>query len=373
MASYEAVLAALRDLAYRLEDGARLPTVRDLMKRHKVSQATVQQAFAELRREGLLVSQVGRGTYLRRPREGEPPPLAALPGAELSTLLMLSSSRMNERCVLVQNRIVTALTGEGARVVQMSWHDTDHLMQILHSAPRFDAAILQSHYDAIPLRLLALLKDKTRAVVVDGHSLAGIDVDRVGTDWEEALELALTELTALGHRRIGLVTIDSDAQPILAVRRAFARLRNWRGTGLEPAAPIIMPGISNPTQLVADALAESLAGSRDAQGALPFTVLLTLGISDGPGIREALDRLGLGGPLGLSLFVLGHHDVPSEHFGTFAIAGSSHVEASAALLDTIRRRIASPLAGPRDTFLACAATVRDSIRPASAPRRARTG
>jgi DNA-binding LacI/PurR family transcriptional regulator len=367
LASYQTVLAALRDLAYKLEDGARLPTVRDLMKRHKVSQATVQQAFAELKREGLLVSQVGRGTYLRRPGEGEPPPASPRPVDDLSTLLMLSSSRMNERCVLVQNQIVSSLTGEGARIVQMSWHDTDHLMQILHSVPRFDAAILQSHYDVIPIRLLALLREKTRAVVVDGHSLAGIDVDRVGTDWEEAVELALAELTRLGHRRVGLVTIDSPAQPILAVRRAFARLDNWRGTGLVPHPPVVLSGIANPTLQVADALSQTLSGLRGPDGALPFTALLTLGISDGAGIREALSRLGLDGPDCPSVFVLGHHDVPSEHFGTLAIAGSSHVEASAALLDTIRQRIASPLAPPRVTFLACAATLRPSIRPQLAP------
>ncbi|MGV3651396.1 MAG: GntR family transcriptional regulator, partial [Devosia sp.] len=294
MASYEAVLAALRDLATRLDDGARLPTVRDLMKRFKVSQATVQQAFAELRREGLLVSQVGRGTYLRKGAEGALHEDVTPPSA-LSSLLMLSSARMNERCVLVQNQILAAMTGEGTRVVQMSWHDPDHLMQILHSVPRFDAAILQSHYDSVPIRLLELLKEKTRAVVVDGHSLWGIDIDHIGTDWEDALELALFELTALGHRRIGLVTIDSPAQPIVAARRTFARLENWRGTGLEPFPPIVMPGIANPTQLVADGLADTLSPLVGEDGTLPFTALLTLGISDGPGIGQALARLGLDG------------------------------------------------------------------------------
>src|SRR5688572_6191440 len=65
-ASDNDILSSLYDLIERLDDGARLPTVRDLMKKHRVSQATVQRALDRLRREGRLVSQVGRGTYVTR-------------------------------------------------------------------------------------------------------------------------------------------------------------------------------------------------------------------------------------------------------------------------------------------------------------------
>ena len=89
--------------------------------------------------------------------------------------------------------------------------------------PDFDAAVLQSHYDSIPIRLLNLLKQKTKALVVDGHTVSGVDIDRVGTDWEDALELAVQHLCDLGHRSFGLLSINTMAQPVLAARRAFTR------------------------------------------------------------------------------------------------------------------------------------------------------
>ena len=62
--SADIVLEALYDLIAVSEDGARLPTVRDLMRRYQVSQAVVQGAVGKLRGQGLLTSQVGRGTYV---------------------------------------------------------------------------------------------------------------------------------------------------------------------------------------------------------------------------------------------------------------------------------------------------------------------
>src|SRR5690606_4839526 len=44
--------------------GEQLPTVRELMASHGVSQFTVQQALNRLKQAGLIDAQVGRGTFL---------------------------------------------------------------------------------------------------------------------------------------------------------------------------------------------------------------------------------------------------------------------------------------------------------------------
>ena len=360
------MLTALKEQIARLDTGARLPTVRDLMRSHKVSQATVQEALTRLRDEGLLTSQVGRGTYVikggDRIRASDP-----ARDSHLDSLLILSNASLNERCVLVQNQIVDELSRSGSKIMQMSYHDTGHLLDILTSVPDFDAVILQSHYENIPIRLLRLLQEKTRALVVDGHTVSGVDIDRVGTDWEEALDFALDHLAAQGHTSVALVSLDSMAQPILTVRRAFDRMGRRPRAPWTRLYPLTLQGVLHPTQRVGEALHTALESMVDDSGKLPFTAMITLGISDSFGIRSCLDQMSLSVPRDISLFILGHLDVPTEHLGSVSMAGSSYREAAARLIEVIRQRVDDPQTPPRIVYLNCAEAIREST---SAPAKA---
>lgn len=354
------VLAALRDQISRLDGGDRLPTVRELMSAHRVGQGAVQEALTHLREEGLISSQVGRGTYVLKgnARTGRPEPARS---PRLDSLLILSNASLNERCVLVQNHILGELMKSGSKVVQIAYHDTEHLLEILTSIPNFDAVILQSHYESIPIRLLHLLQSKTRALVVDGHTVSGVDIDRIGTDWEEALDIALEHLSALGHRSVGLVALDSTAQPIASVMRAFERIGRRDAERWREARPIVLRGVHHPTLSVSAALGEALGALRaEETGKLPFTALVTLGISDVLGMRQCLGEMGIAIPRDLSVFVLGHHDVPTEHLGVMSIAGSSHLQAAQELMKTIHRRLLSPNEPPQIIYLDCVAAIRES-------------
>jgi DNA-binding transcriptional MocR family regulator len=81
-ARYLAIADALADdvAAGRLKAGARLPTHRDLAERLKVTVGTVSRAYAEAARRGLLLGEVGRGTFVRH--RGMEPPM--VPGEDLS-------------------------------------------------------------------------------------------------------------------------------------------------------------------------------------------------------------------------------------------------------------------------------------------------
>jgi len=352
------VLKTLSDMIDRLDDGARLPTVRELMKTHQVSQATVQEALDQLKGRGLLVSQVGRGTYVTRAGAG--PARGDGRRTELDSLLILSNASMNERCALVQTFIVEEMSRQDAKVVQMSYHHTDHLLEILNSVPNFDAVVLQSHYESIPIRLLHLLQQKTKALVVDGHTVAGVDIDRIGTDWEDALEMALRHLVDLGHRSFGLVSIDAMAQPILAARRAFGRHAAIERGRFSFHPPILLERVHHPGHSVLEPLVETLTPLLARDGTLPFTAMLTLGISDTLGVTQGLQRLGIDWPEDLSVVVLGHRDVPSEHLGVMTIAGSAQRKAAEKLVETIRRRIEQPHLSPQIVYLHCDQLVRGS-------------
>jgi DNA-binding transcriptional MocR family regulator len=67
------IAAALRDLATSLPEGARLPSVRELMREHAASPVTVQRAIAGLAAEGLLTPRPGRGTFVAAPRGSAAP------------------------------------------------------------------------------------------------------------------------------------------------------------------------------------------------------------------------------------------------------------------------------------------------------------
>jgi DNA-binding transcriptional MocR family regulator len=54
----------VRTAARALPPGSRLPSVRELMARHRASPVTVQRAIARLAQEGLVVPRPGRGTYV---------------------------------------------------------------------------------------------------------------------------------------------------------------------------------------------------------------------------------------------------------------------------------------------------------------------
>ncbi|HEX2980719.1 MAG TPA: substrate-binding domain-containing protein [Anaerolineaceae bacterium] len=61
---YQRIAEAIRTdiLEGRLQAGERLPSIRELTKRWNCTPGTVQRAYQELARQGLVVSQAGRGT-----------------------------------------------------------------------------------------------------------------------------------------------------------------------------------------------------------------------------------------------------------------------------------------------------------------------
>ena len=60
------VIQLLREFVALAEPGAQLPSVRTLMRDHRISPATVERAFAQLASEGLIEPKPGQGTFVRQ-------------------------------------------------------------------------------------------------------------------------------------------------------------------------------------------------------------------------------------------------------------------------------------------------------------------
>lgn len=68
---YEQVAAIIRR---RIQDGSyekRVPSARKLMDEFDLSLPTVQRAIGLLRDEGVVVTRVGRGTFVAKPKDDE--------------------------------------------------------------------------------------------------------------------------------------------------------------------------------------------------------------------------------------------------------------------------------------------------------------
>jgi DNA-binding LacI/PurR family transcriptional regulator len=355
------LLNSLEDLIERSDHGTRLPTVRELMRQYGVGQTTVQDVFSLLKEKGQISAQVGRGSYVVKEGSGELTAarrsLNTTPSDSPRNILILSNSSMNERCARVQNAIIEQVKAKDGHVMQISYHDTDHLLDILKSIPSFDGTILQSHYEVIPVRLLAMLQAKTRALVVDGHTVSGVDVDRMGIDWEEALSLSLDHLVGNGRRRIALVSLDSSSQPILSVRRFFHRQRMWGPTPIETEL-VTLADLQHPTQNVTGAMHSALDDLTDHAGKLKVEALICVGISDGMGVAEVLRERALMQTNQLDVVLLGHIDVPTEHLDQFTISGGRYSDGANALVEIIENRLADPKLAPQIVYLDCEISVK---------------
>jgi DNA-binding transcriptional MocR family regulator len=83
--AFERVASDLRAVALAATPGTRLPSVRELMARHRAGPQTVQQAISRLAEEGLVDPRPGRGTFVTAPA---PQPAVAAPDLDWQALAL---------------------------------------------------------------------------------------------------------------------------------------------------------------------------------------------------------------------------------------------------------------------------------------------
>ena len=104
---YKALAQAIRDgiVSGQLVPGSKLPPVRDLAFRVKITPGTVARAYSLLTEEGLLRAEVGRGTFVAKDRARPIEAVSPLVNLPLDTLADFRSSRVPD---VGQGRIIDA-------------------------------------------------------------------------------------------------------------------------------------------------------------------------------------------------------------------------------------------------------------------------
>lgn len=356
-------------LAKDAQPGDRLPPVRELMRRFGASQAVVQQAFDRLKAQGLIESQVGRGTFFQAAgssRTASAPP----PATALRSVLLLRRSVSIVRGRVVVDGLQRRFAAAGHRVLEVSYSDPEHARSVLKGLPRFDACMIQSTFETITLETLAAVRQKTETIVVDGAALFGTDVDAVGLEWGEPLARAVHRLVQQGHRSIAHAT---TSRPFLANELGRRRFDELRGAlGAVTLQSLIVPRL--PQDDLEAALVTQLKQQLDASGRLPFTALVAWGIEDGARFCALLAQAGVTLPSTLSVILLGRADLPNEHAGFFEVVGCNVSDQIDYLHEAIVARWADPARPYGIRFLPVVTRAGASVQAANvvsprAPRR----
>lgn len=338
----------VEELARHARPGERLPTVRALMQRFGASQALVQRALERLKNQGLIDSQVGRGTFFREPdASAVAAPTTAHPQAGIAaaeqgvrSILLLRRSISIARGRVLAEGLQQRFSADGHKVLEVSYNDPDHARAVLKGLPRFDACVVQSTFRTIPIDLLAALKAKCEVLAVDGAALVGADVEAVGTEWGEPLAAAISMLRAHGHVSIAFAITSLPFLAVQLAQRRFDGLRNaLPGVDLQA---ITVP--LTPDQDYAETLAGTLRTSLDTAGRLPFTALICWGVEDGAKLRRLLGEMKLEVPASLSVVLLGRTDLVNEHAEFFDMYGASVADQIDTLHAAIHARWAEPSA-----------------------------
>jgi DNA-binding LacI/PurR family transcriptional regulator len=194
------------------------------------------------------------------------------PASAQRNVLVLSREQRTDRGDVIASSLHRELLKRGWRSAVLTYSDFAQATELVRNAPRFDASVVHPRLETMPLALLAALRARSRAVVVEGYATEGIDVDGVAVDWPAAVALGLRHLMELGHHEIGLVTIDRPTRAFTSVIRQFRTLHSWSGLGRGVDPVVLLPSV--PEAELYPALAFAMQVHSAQQRKASFSALL---------------------------------------------------------------------------------------------------
>lgn len=202
---------ALRRKIQRMEVGQPLPTVLELRKQYKCSQATVERALDRLRREGLIERPAGQ-LRLTVAATSDPalfrvamirPDYPSTTFEELSRAIIDAGKKRNWTFELESYRHLKGL----------------QLARVIGDA---DGAVLLPNSEEFPAHLLNALRRPRKPLVIIQDPPPGLGISSVRIDDEQVGRMAVEYLAQIGHRRI-LLLISEPHSPSNNLRSA-----GWR-------------------------------------------------------------------------------------------------------------------------------------------------
>lgn len=226
------ILQELQHICAKAAPGDRLPTHRDLMRRHRASERMVLRALEELQRSGHIERRNGIGTFVTAVGHGVGSSVA-LPPCDDATILVITrpDGSFFDRCLEVLHRLAVA-SGRRLMIHPLDDDRADLALPALGARPS-GVLLLNQRFAALARRLLA---EGCRVAVVGAPEIDALpQVPSVHGDHEHGGFLATYHLFVRGHKRVAILGNDADVTRSLRWRghqRAVTEARRTRGAGI---------------------------------------------------------------------------------------------------------------------------------------------
>lgn len=340
MTANDRLQSYLRSVALQAAPGERVPTVRQLMREFSLSQLNVERGLKALKDEGLIAAHVGRGTFFTGSEDTEAFERKPSNDRSQKSIMLLRRSANNLRGRVVLEELQRRLSAAGHVTLEVGYSDPEHAKQVLQTLPRFDACIVQNSFDTMPIDMIAAIRGKTETIIIDGAWLVGTDIDAVGFEWGQSVDVAVDRLVASGHDRIHFVTTASF---FLANEMGQHRWRTLMAkpeltTVLQPAILIERLPPKDYEEMAVSALSAAIKQAPSARR----PALLIWGIDDGAKFRRLLADEGLTVPSDLSVMLMGRTDLDPEAAGFFHVIGYSTADQVSGVYDRLIERWQKP-------------------------------
>lgn len=277
---YEELAATLREKVTPLSSGSRLPSVRSLMKRYRVSLQTVNAALKILEDENLIVTRQGSGSYV-------------------------SEYRQIKHIALHRSLHPSAFEDEKEESLRAAFQKKGwHLGTRRHDGLQLDfganlvpegkacAHIIMQDLAHLKQSLIDQLSQQNVPIIIFGRESETGTVDSITSNDPLALSLLIKHLRSLGHRHIALLVNEPSVYYEIAKRtQSFVEILEL----LDLPPGIIIDCNTQPGQRSAHSAHSGLKQYIDGlNGApLPFTALIVTSSSGGFGALRAFHECGI--------------------------------------------------------------------------------
>lgn len=333
---------AIRKEVESTPPGGKLPTVRELMGRLGATQFAVQSALKALKDEGIVSTQVGRGSFVSDSKAKTS--TKSQSGNQSLNVLLMTHSMRSGRGDRVAAAIYDDLMMAGNSVLAVTYNDLSSIESVLVNNS-FDLCLLQPRRSVLPVSVLASLKKCAKHIIIEGRALEKMDVDIIYRDRFESVKLACSHLRQLGHKSIGLIS-ESHPEKVGYHDIELAFSLYCEAAEIDQAPIIKSKAFTDiDTEDCSEILASKLDEHRQKHSSLP-TAFVVSGHFSGECINQVFKSLGLSIPEDVSVVRIratGDLNIPGGFFTSVARTPDQIAKSIHKMID---RRLAAPTSEP---------------------------
>lgn len=287
---YEELADTLRKKVTLMASGARLPSVRSLMKRYNLSLQTVNAALKKLEEENLISPKRGSGIYVSDSRM-------------VKFILLHRSRHPSPYEDLKENVLHRAITAAGWHLVISRHEAIVEDDPSLFPEPKACAHLVTQDLANLKLGLLhQLLQQKVPVIVLDRESeLHGLD--HISSNDQQMFILLIKKLRNLGHLHFAMLVNEPEYKEVQRRKQLFLEVLEM----LDLPPGIAIECHTQPGQQSSKMAYQGLKTYVEERGGdLPFTALIVASTAGGAGALRAFYEMKIKVPEQCSVAICGY-------------------------------------------------------------------